>query len=92
MDREKLREVWLKFTEGNDFMLNDDSELVKKIADGVLKNELKYGLKYCPCRIVTDDFEKDIDLICPCNFKIQEKWQNQGECWCGLFVRRRMTK
>jgi len=88
MDREELIQIWERFTKGNDFILNPDRGLVEKIADGVLTNEKNHGLKYCPCRIQSGDFDKDLELICPCNFKIQEKWQEKGECWCGLFVKR----
>jgi ferredoxin-thioredoxin reductase catalytic subunit len=89
MNRKELIRVWEAFTEGNDFMLNPDRAMVERLADAVLKNEKKYGLKYCPCRIVSGDFDKDIELVCPCNFKIQKKWQTKDECWCGLFVRRK---
>jgi ferredoxin-thioredoxin reductase catalytic subunit len=48
-------------------------------------------LKYCPCRLTTKDFEEGLKLVCPCNFLIHETYQDKkdGECWCGLFVRRK---
>lgn len=58
------------------------------LADGVLNNEKNHGLKYCPCRLRTKDFDKDIKLICPCNFKSQNTWKEKGECWCSLFVKK----
>jgi ferredoxin-thioredoxin reductase catalytic subunit len=89
MDKQELIKIWERFAEGNDFMLNPDQQKVELLAQGVLSNNRNYGLKYCPCRLTTGDFEKDLLLICPCNFKIQKTWQEKGECWCSLFVRRR---
>lgn len=89
MDKKELIQVWERFTEGNDFILNPDRKRVDMLADGVLNNEKNHGLKYCPCRLRTKDFERDILLVCPCNFKAQKTWQEKGECWCSLFVRRK---
>ncbi len=89
MNKEELKKSWEMFTEKNDFMLNPDDKHVDMVIDGVLENEKKCGLKLCPCRLGDSTRKMDLELICPCNFKIQEKWKNKGECWCGLFVRRK---
>lgn len=88
MNKEELERVWEQFTEKNDFELNPDNWHVKEVINGVLKNEEKFGLKLCPCRLRDGSREKDLELICPCNFKIQKTWQEKGECWCGLFVKK----
>ena len=93
MEAEGLRKVWGAFTENNDFILNPDKEHVDFIINGVLENEKRYGLKLCPCRLRDGSREKDLELICPCNFKIHSTWLNPKEgmkpmCWCGLFVKR----
>lgn len=93
MDAEKLIQVWEKFSEKNEFMLNPDQEHVNSIIEGVLLNEEKFGLKLCPCRLRDGSKEKDLELICPCNFKTHSTWLNPPEgrkpmCWCGLFVKR----
>jgi len=89
MNKEGLRRVWERFTEKNDFMLNPDKSFVDAVMDGVLENEKKHGLKLCPCRLRDGTKQGDLELICPCNFKIQETWGKKGRCWCGLFVKRR---
>lgn len=92
MKPEQLRKAWEKFTENNDFKLNPDKEHVGFIVKGVLENEKKHGLKLCPCRLRDDSREKDLELICPCNFKIHQTWLKPKNrppmCWCGLFVKR----
>ncbi len=88
MNEEELRQAWEKFTENNDFMLKPDKEHVDLVIKGVLENEKKYGLKLCPCRLRDETRERDLELICPCNFKVQETWTKKGYCWCGLFVKK----
>lgn len=90
-DKEKFLGAIEKFTENNEFQVNPDTEKVKMLLDGVFNNEQNHGLKFCPCRLITKDFEEDLKLVCPCNFLIHETYKDKddGECWCGLFVRRK---
>ena len=93
MDKNKLLKVWKNFCDKKEFILNPDKDHVNMIVDGVLNNETKYGLKLCPCRLRDGSKEKDIELICPFNFKIHSTWINPSDgrvpmCWCGLFVKR----
>ncbi|MGD0056525.1 MAG: ferredoxin-thioredoxin reductase catalytic domain-containing protein [Methanomassiliicoccales archaeon] len=85
---ENLIKTWESFIEVKEFKLNDDNEMVRTLAIGELENVKNKGFKYCPCRMTTGDFERDLNLICPCNFLIQKTWKEYGECWCGLFVKR----
>ena len=88
MNKEELRRVWKKFTENNDFILNPDKRHVDGIIEGVLENERKTGLKLCPCRLRDGTRQRDLELLCPCNFKIHDTWRNEGRCWCGLFIKK----
>jgi len=90
-DKEKFLEAIEKFTEDNEFQVNPDREKVKMLLVGMFNNEQNHGLKYCPCRLITKDFAEDLKLVCPCNFLIHETYKDKedGECWCGLFVRRK---
>jgi ferredoxin-thioredoxin reductase catalytic chain len=89
MNKDELRRVWERFAENKDFMLNPDEKHVDMLAEGILANEKKFGLKLCPCRLRDGTRETDLSLICPCNFKAQETWSKEGRCWCGLFVKRK---
>lgn len=91
MNKEKLRIVLEKFTENNDFILNPDREFMDSVIDGVLENERMCGLKLCPCRIRDGTRQRDLELLCPCNFKIHDTWNNEGRCWCGLFIKEVIT-
>ncbi len=81
--------LWEEFTKRNGTIkLNPNKDIVEKLALGVLNNEERFGLKFCPCRLRTKDKEKDLKLVCPCNFKLQKTWQEKEECWCSLFVKK----
>ncbi len=86
MDKKEILEAFRKYAEKNPFKLNPDKEHVGLVLDGLLENEKKHGLKLCPCRLRDGSREKDVELICPCNFEVQNTWKEQNRCWCGLFV------
>jgi ferredoxin-thioredoxin reductase catalytic chain len=88
MNPEDLIKLWKDFTEKNDFNLNPDKEHVDMVAKGVLENEKKHGFKLCPCRLRDGSRQRDLELICPCNFKIQDVWKTKNMCWCGLFIKK----
>jgi len=91
MTRKDFRRAIEKFAEKNEFRVNPDEDKVEMLLDGLLANEQNHGLKYCPCRLASGDLAEDLKLVCPCNFLIHETYKNKkdGECWCGLFVRRK---
>lgn len=76
------------FAEKNDFKLDTDSKHVDMIAEGILELEKKQGLKLCPCRLRDGSRERDLELLCPCNFKTHDTWSREGRCWCKLFVKK----
>jgi len=80
-----------RFTVGNEFEVNPDADKVTLMLAGIFENEKNHGFKFCPCRLRTKDWDEDLKLICPCNFTIHETYKGlpEGECWCGLFVRRK---
>lgn len=82
----ELIEKYKEYAKKNGFKLNPNEEVVKGLINGLLANEKKYGERYCPCRVVTGDKEKDKDKICPCKWH-KDEIREMGSCYCGLFVR-----
>jgi len=91
IDKKKFIAVIDDFAKNNVFHVNPDQERVNMLLKGIFSNEQNHGLKYCPCRLATKDFEEDLKLVCPCNFRIHETYKDKdgGECWCGLFIKRK---
>lgn len=89
MDKNGLITLWKDFAERSDyFKLNPEKDFVGLLAEGVLTNEKNKGFRNCPCRLSDGSYEKNVDLLCPCNFKSQANWAEKGRCWCGLFFRK----
>ena len=90
MDKKDFRQAIDDFAATNEFTVNTDKKRIATLIDGVFNNEKNHGLKYCPCRLATKEFEEDLKIVCPCNFRIHETYmgKDDGECWCGLFKRR----
>ena len=68
------------------FALNTDDRQFTAVIRGLVRNRLKHGERYCPCRIRSGDPEKDRLIICPCAYHGQEI-EGEGHCHCSLFFR-----
>ena len=64
--------------------LNTDDRQFTAVIRGLVRNRLKHGERYCPCRIRSGDPEKDRLIICPCAHHGKEI-ENEGHCHCNLF-------
>ncbi|MGC9521707.1 MAG: ferredoxin-thioredoxin reductase catalytic domain-containing protein [Anaerolineae bacterium] len=67
------------------YNLNPDVEFTKGLVEGLLVNEKRYGYWACPCRLADGVREKDLDIICPCDYRDADliDW---GACYCALYV------
>jgi ferredoxin-thioredoxin reductase catalytic subunit len=67
------------------YHLNPDVEFAKDLVRGLLVNEKRYGYWACPCRLAAGEKEKDLDIICPCDYRDPDllDW---GACYCALYV------
>ena len=67
------------------YRLNPDIGFVKNLVRGLLKNELRYGYRACPCRLASGKKDDDLDIICPCDYRDPDL-DNFGACYCALYV------
>jgi ferredoxin-thioredoxin reductase catalytic subunit len=84
---EKLFEMLKKVQEPKGYYFNDDRERVFDLLEGLLLNRERYGYMCCPCRLASEDREKDKDIICPCVYR-EEDVKEYGSCYCNLYVTR----
>ncbi len=82
---EKYHESLKKFAPAKGLILNTDWEIVKPLLEGLLQNGERYGVRTCPCRVASGDREKDLDIICPCEYA-KPDIEEYGACYCWLFV------
>jgi ferredoxin-thioredoxin reductase catalytic subunit len=67
------------------YNLNPDEAFTKGLVEGLLINEKRYGYWACPCRLADGVREKDLDIICPCDYRDPDLIDH-GACYCALYV------
>ncbi len=65
--------------------LTPDEKLLRTLLEGLKTNEERYGYPSCPCRMASGEFEKDRDIICPCDYRDPDVAE-YGSCYCSLYV------
>jgi ferredoxin-thioredoxin reductase catalytic chain len=84
-DVDKIYLSLKKDAEAGGYRLNPDREFTKNLIRGLLKNELRYGYRACPCRLAAGKREDDTDIICPCDYRDPDLG-DFGACYCALYV------
>jgi ferredoxin-thioredoxin reductase catalytic subunit len=67
------------------YNLNPNIDFTKDIVNGLLINEKRYGYFACPCRLASGNKSKDLDIICPCDYRDADL-NEYGLCYCNLYV------
>ena len=67
------------------YQLNSDVDFVLDLMQGLLTNEDRYGYWACPCRLADGLRDKDLDIICPCDYRDPDL-EEYGSCYCALYV------
>jgi ferredoxin-thioredoxin reductase catalytic subunit/rubredoxin len=55
------------------------------LCEGLSRNLERYGYMGCPCRLMEGDKIKDLDVICPCDYRDPDLFEH-GACYCALYV------
>jgi ferredoxin-thioredoxin reductase catalytic subunit len=69
------------------YYLNPDPEFLNDLLEGLKRNEERYGYPSCPCRLASEVFEYDRDIICPCDYRDPDVAEF-GCCYCALYMRK----
>jgi ferredoxin-thioredoxin reductase catalytic chain len=80
----KIKDWAKRYAEKKGIELNPDEERVDEVAKGLAVRQEKFGKRYCPCRIITENVEEDRKIICPCVYH-EEELNEHGMCHCKLF-------
>ncbi|MBN1160877.1 MAG: ferredoxin:glutaredoxin reductase [Dehalococcoidales bacterium] len=83
----KLREE----AESAGYNLNPDTNMTRRLLEGLLVNEKRYGYSACPCRLASGDKKQDLDIICPCDYRDPDL-ADYGACYCSLYVSREVVE
>jgi len=82
---EKLYEVLKEAQESKGYHFNRDRTAVLQLLEGLLVNRDRYGYMSCPCRLASGDYQRDRDIICPCEYR-ERDIEEFGSCYCNLYV------
>ena len=86
-DFEELSELFAEWAKRNSHDLNQNKKHLDFLYNSVIALEKETGGRFCPCRLRMGG-KKDLELLCPCNFEIQDTWKKNDRCWCGLFFKK----
>ncbi|TAJ43536.1 ferredoxin-thioredoxin reductase catalytic domain-containing protein [Methanofollis fontis] len=73
-----------EYARKNGWVLNSNDDQLRTVIRGLARNSLRFGERYCPCRIRSGDPEEDRKIICPCIYH-RDEVENEGQCHCNLY-------
>lgn len=85
---DKINQLYNKLkieAESTGYFLNPDLDFTKELIKGLLINKERYGYKSCPCRLASGEKSKDVDIICPCDYRDPDL-SEFNSCYCSLYV------
>jgi len=82
---DQLYDMLKRIQEPKGYYFNRDRERVNDLLAALLLNRDRYGYMCCPCRLASNDRDKDRDIICPCIYR-EPDVREYGSCYCNLYV------
>lgn len=82
---ERLLRELARDAEASGYHLNPDPSFTRPLVEGLVANEERYGYRSCPCRLAAGARPRDLDIMCPCDYRDQDLAQ-WGSCYCALYV------
>lgn len=76
----ELYQLLFDDAEAAGYHLNPDREFTLMLVEGLLRNRERYGYMLCPCRLGEGEREKDLDIICPCDYRDTDL-DEYGQCY-----------
>ena len=83
----KIHPIIERVAEHKGWMLNPETAIADSVIEGLARNQILRGKRYCPCRLPTGDEEKDKQYICPCRDSDADV-EKDGHCHCYLYMRK----
>jgi len=84
--------AWVEeYAAENGWVLNPDTRQLNTVLRGLTRNTIRFGFRYCPCRLRSGDPGKDREIICPCVYH-RDEIEAEGNCHCNLFFSKNDTR
>ena len=89
--RPRVERTVHRYVERGRYLFNPDPVTVEHVIAGLVRNLVRHGRAYCPCREVAGDLAQDRKNICPCP-QHHADIARDGVCECGIFVSKQYAK
>lgn len=66
--------------EASGYHLNPDTDETLFLVNGLYRNRERFGYMLCPCRMGEGEKEKDLDIVCPCDYRDADL-DEYGQCY-----------
>ena len=83
-DIEKTKKYVKMVADHRGWVLSPDEEMLSGLIEGLAINLERFGYRSCPCRLASEEKEKDKDIVCPCQYA-EPDIEEYGHCYCSLF-------
>jgi ferredoxin-thioredoxin reductase catalytic subunit len=80
----KIRADSEKLAQQKGWTLNPNTSITDSIIEGLARNKLMRGKRYCPCRLPSGNSNVDKRFICPCQ-DAEKDVEVYGHCHCYFF-------
>ncbi len=84
---EQIRPSIFKIAEKKGWVVNENKDIANSGIEGLARNKIVHGKRFCPCRIPSGDEEADKYYLCPCRDAASDI-EAEGHCHCYLFTKK----
>lgn len=82
-----IRPIIERVAEKKGWILNPATDIADSVIEGLARNQIIRGKRYCPCRLPTGSEETDKQYICPCRMS-DDDVNTDGHCHCYLYMKK----
>ena len=82
----KIRADSEKFAKRKGWTVNPNTPIADSVIEGLARNKLMRGKRYCPCRLPSGNPDVDKLYICPCR-NAETDVETDGHCHCWFYLK-----
>jgi ferredoxin-thioredoxin reductase catalytic subunit len=83
----QIRPSIFKIAEKKGWAVNENKDIADSAIEGLARNKIIHGKRFCPCRIPSGDEEADKNYLCPCRDALADI-ETAGHCHCYLYTKK----
>jgi len=84
---EEIRPIIEHVAEKKGWIVNSMKDVADSVIEGLARNMIMRGKRYCTCRLPSGNEETDRQYICPCKMSTEDV-EKEGHCHCYLYMKK----